>query len=389
MTPAAPHTGSDDRGNGLKKLLHVVDPTIGLAGLGLLAAVWQCAEAEQQLLIIGHYDGMQAAINADIPAGAVFWHRALGRFDPAVFRAVRRRLRHWQPEVVALWGSWSQGMGRMAAIGKTKCVDIISPSQTLRGRGFAGGWMNTGGRNVLAFDCDAMPCVRGTQWVNAVQGWLDTAPPKSGEVANSGDGEMDAGESGGNHEPEIAARTGPQILLIAGTERHLRVDMALWAAAIVEQINPTVRVLLRLPADRWGVDAQRRECIREFIGNLQSPNLVTMATEESTWRSMILKSDVCVLAADGPVVLAPLLEAAACGIPIVATDTAQLKHGGVLPGLRALAPVNNPRLLAAAIFEALAAAASKPAQGDADEQARAALGVRNENMKNAVNHVLA
>jgi|GEM_PF-2601878 glycosyltransferase involved in cell wall biosynthesis len=359
------------RGGELKTLLHVADPTIGTGGLHLLAALWHAAEADQHLLIIGHHDGLDAARRTGIPADRIHWHRALGRYDPAAYFGIARAVKMVAPHAVGLWGNWAQHMGCIAARNVAQCIDFIPPSQPYIVPAFYAQWLVTGRRAAVGFDRGEALVCGSTPLRYCPQGWYGIQPAARPYLAAPDDSTAGhdctsaesppptcsdipdasyADESGSEHLPAEHRR---KILIVAGTDPSLRVDIALWAAAIASQIEPAVELVMAVPAGRWGVNAERLKRIAEFIADLPSDVNISVDAELLCGCERNMKADVCVLAADGPVVLAPILAAAAAGTPVVTTATAQIQSAQPLPGLAATAPPNNPRLLAAAIVDTL------------------------------------
>ncbi|MGC8560311.1 MAG: hypothetical protein ACP5O1_06485 [Phycisphaerae bacterium] len=354
----------------MKKLLHVADPTIGLSGLQLLSALWHAADNDAHLLILGHYDGIAAAKRTGIPAERILWHRSLGRFDPATFFGVAGAVNAVEPHAVGLWGNWAQHTGWAAVRRVPLCIDFIPPSQPYLSPAFYAHWLVPGRRAAVGFDRGEALVSGSTTLRYCVQGWCgrmttdsaqtDNASP-SGEgaatphaTALSAQSDEAEGSSARHSMPENPPQTGgPRILIITDAGPAVRVDIALWAAAIVEQIMPDVKVLMSLPTGYWGINRERQKRILEFVGDLANPELVSLEPETTPWQELAAGADVCVLAAEGPVILAPMLAAAAAGTPVIATATAQIQSAQPLAGLAATPPPNDPRLLAAAIVKIL------------------------------------
>ncbi len=351
-------------------MLHVADPTIGHAGLHLLSALWHATEAEQHLLLLGHYDGIAVATLAGIPTDRIHWHRALAQYDPATYCGIAKMAKAMAPHAIGLWGNWAQHVGCMAARRVPLCIDFIPPSQPYAAPGFYTHWFIAGRRAAVGFDRGEALICGSTPVRYCEQAWCgvqsqdhfakvcttdktDTLDATS-ELKSATEVGLPAIRDGDRAEPdEPAAGIGPKILIVAGTGSAMRVDIALWAAAIASQIEPSSSVYLSLPTGHWGVDIERRKRIMEFIGDLSTEVKIAIQPESTPWWAMASQADACVLAADGPVILAPILTAAAMGTPVVATATAQIQSAQPLPGLAATAPPNNPRLLATAIIDVL------------------------------------
>ena len=354
----------------MKTLLHVADPTIGRSGLQLLSALWHAADDDAHLLILGHYDGIAAARRAGIPAERILWHRSLGRFDPATFFGVAGAVNAIEPHAVGLWGNWAQHTGWAAARHVPLCIDFVSPSQPYLPPAFFAHWLVPGRRAAVGFDRGEALVSGSTTLRYCVQGWwgpmtAETAPVIAARPSDEGaithqatdqTAQVDEAEGSGDRHsmPQNPPQSGgPRILIITDAGPAVRVDIALWAAAIVEQIMPDVKVLMSLPTGHWGVNRERCRRIMEFVGDLANPGLVVLEPETTPWQEMAAGSDVCVLAAEGPVILAPILAAAATGTPVIATATAQIQSARPLAGLAATPPPNDPRRLAAAIVKIL------------------------------------
>lgn len=164
----------------------------------------------------------------------------------------------------------------------------------------------------------------------AVRSALGLPPPDSG--ASRADGDSRCAD-------------GPVVLTLPAVGRASGVEHVVWAAAILAQMWPDIRVVI--PGDT----PEARRMVR-FCRSFAMPHLVAATGEEPGAEALPAVADLFVAAPDAQGDLAPLLWAAGAGLPVVVPERVALD--GMAPPLRPVfAPSARPRVLAAAILKAV------------------------------------
>ncbi|MGN6368469.1 MAG: glycosyltransferase [Phycisphaerae bacterium] len=146
---------------------------------------------------------------------------------------------------------------------------------------------------------------------------------------------------------ELSPTDGP-LLLLAGDGPSARHDFGLWAAAILSQLYPNARAILR--EDPRGAEDPG---LTRFLNNLPDDRLITIAPPTATWPDLLSLADLMLLtpAPTLPTPTAPLLHALAANVPIIATPVpciTEIITDGT-NGLLANSP--TPRAIAARLEE--------------------------------------
>jgi len=145
----------------------------------------------------------------------------------------------------------------------------------------------------------------------------------------------------------IKAEDGP-LLLLGGEGEHSRHDFGLWVAAIIEQLFPHTRAIVREPAR--GID----QGLERLISSMPNENMLIVAPHEIPWRTLAHAADICLITADGPIETGSILQAMAAGLPVIGTPvecvSELIEHGH--SGL--LAKEIKPRSIASRVEEFMA-----------------------------------
>ncbi len=153
-----------------------------------------------------------------------------------------------------------------------------------------------------------------------------------------------------NLRSEIVGEDGPVLLLSGPASREGGQFMGLWAAAIVAQVYPRLRVIA--PYD----SKERRRLVR-FVEQIQMASMLICPDDRLTWPELVTCADAFVTPAVKETCTEPLSVAMAGGLVVVGSAVRSVaeivadRHNGLLckPG--------KPKLLAARILTALEDAA--------------------------------
>jgi glycosyltransferase involved in cell wall biosynthesis len=144
---------------------------------------------------------------------------------------------------------------------------------------------------------------------------------------------------------DIQPSDGP-ILLLGGEGRSARHDFGLWAAAILQQMFPNTRVIVR--EDPRGTP---NPGLDRFLNALPAERTIVVAPPELTWRQLVSIADVLVVTPDSATAIGSILEAMAQKVPVIGTPiecvTELIENGRT--GL--LARTVTPRAIAARLEE--------------------------------------
>jgi hypothetical protein len=173
---------------------------------------------------------------------------------------------------------------------------------------------------------------------------------------------MGTGADGGMDAGELRAQLGIMpgdfpVLLHGGEGKNARQDFGVWTAAIMAQLYPRTRLILRQDARTLSVPGLER-----FGEDLPDERVVIVAPWQMSWRALLGVSDVLLVTATGTIPVGSVVEAKAAGVPVVGTPVGCVKelvrHGetGLIAkhiGIGIAPPVGRktirPRAMAAAV----------------------------------------
>ncbi len=322
-------------------ILHVFDPTAGLDSLDTLALLVNGVPGRHQILVLGHYGWSDAARLAGIPPSATLWSRALGRWDPMMWRTVGRAVREIHPTHIHAWGLWG-----MAAV--TRTTDFEGP----RLANFQ-----------IPPNRRAMAALRRTV---AQRPWLFVTPWNATVTALGAGGippphivRVAPGRWTIPNQPPAPAnlrrilhlppRDGPVIMLGGWSEDALRHDHAIWATAIISHVHQEAWGLMRMD------EVPRKEWVNPYAGyqsftrTLKDPGLIAMAPSQFSWRQLAALADVFVFTPQRASGMNALLAAMDMAKPIVCTAISQARELLTDGRDALLAPPENPREIAGRI----------------------------------------
>ena len=348
------------------RILHLLDATTPPDAMQVLAQLLRHGEGDHRLAALSHHSTAALARDAGIIQPIQFLH-SMGWADPTGWRAVRRLVKTHAPTHLHAWGIPSAIAATMARFSGQRVVtlaDLPSPMHlrllpmihkgTLTGLWGSPSpchWTATTSwlKRELHAHSIAADAVTLIRLPLSTEPPLDSAAlallredlgllPEDGPVLLLG-GDGGAGTvlaSAGIDPVSQGGRGGP---------RH---DLGLWAAAILEQIFPRIRVIVR--ADPRG---RPDPGLDRLMNHLPDDNIVIPAAADYSWRDLLALADAFVITPDGPMPSGCILEAIAAGVVVIGTpvDSVREYFNGHANGNSAalFAPSIHPRQIAATI----------------------------------------
>ncbi|HVX87135.1 MAG TPA: glycosyltransferase [Phycisphaerae bacterium] len=340
-------------------VLHLLDRTTtaeGFEQLALLlkAASHQAGDVRHRLAVLGPHDTVELARQAglaDIFDG-MLTIRSAGWADPTGWRALRRALFTWdaRPTLVHAWGMSAIVAATVAFGKKLPCVGLFTEPPDRRQTRLlrvldrpAWRWVAMSSATAQALAAAVAP--DRISLIPPAVSMADAKAPEEGIAALR----LALG---------IAPDEGP-ILLLAGDGPSARHDWGLWSGAILQQIYPRTRVLVRenprFREDAGGNSLSDRRAtdpgLDRFRDALPDPDLLVVAPGSARWSALVHAADVLLATPDHSTGTGALLAAMAAGTPVIATPvpamTELVSHGDT--GL--VARHSAPRFIAARLEE--------------------------------------
>jgi len=357
-------------------VLHVLDGTTPadlFEGLGRKLACESRAGAAHRIVALGHRSTRALAAAAGITRGEgdIRFVHSMGWADPTGWRGVKREIQELKPSCVHAWGipgavAAAQALSGKSAARNGTTARVVSLAE-LPPKGHLRLLPMIHKGTVTGFGQPAPACTWRvtTGWlkrelhsngiaadaVNLVRPPLPEPTPLSPAALQAmredlgllpGDGPVillggEGGAGGFLATPGIdplahGARGGP---------RH---DLGMWAAAILQQMFPRIRVIVREdPRGRPDAGFDR------LFEHLPDNEIIIPAPARYSWDDLLAISDLLLVTPDGPFAGGCILHAFAAGVAVVGTPVEAVKEylgDGVL-GM--LAASTKPRAIAAAI----------------------------------------
>jgi hypothetical protein len=291
--------------------------------------------------VLGSHGTIALAERAGIPRALIKPLPSVGWADPTGWRALRRRVE--RPGQVHAWGVPSVVAATVSFAGKVPCVASFAEPPAAAHR-----------RLLRVIDG------RGGRWT-----WLATSPCVASELVAAGLNPervrvTPAGVSMASAKTPVQGITplreslgiGPEegpIVLLAGEGPRARHDHGLWAVAILEQLFPRTRAIVREDS-RGRVDAG----LERFRHSLPDEQALVIAPAEMAWGTLVHAADIVLATPDGAMGTGSVLAAMAAGVPVLATPEAcmtdLIAHGET--GM--IARTGKPRAVAARMEEFMA-----------------------------------
>jgi glycosyltransferase involved in cell wall biosynthesis len=143
----------------------------------------------------------------------------------------------------------------------------------------------------------------------------------------------------------IKGDEGP-VILLGGEGHHARHDYGLWAAAILRQIFPLTRVVVR-DDPRGQLDAG----LDRLQKALPEEGMLSVAPAEMTWPELLRAADIFLVTPDGPMQTGTILQAMAAGVPVIGTPVECVTELIAQGHTGLLAKAVKPRMIAARLEE--------------------------------------
>ena len=326
------------------RILHVIDSSTPPDALDMLALLLRHGyeKGEQQRLVgMGHQATAKLAEQAGIEI-PVTWVPSLGWGDPSGWRGLRRAISKFGPSHVHAWGiagvmatSFSGFSG--PRIGSFLDAPPRSQMRALRfvdrRRNAAGGsawkWVGTSPSIVRTLTESGLAAERVIEVRPAIQAASVDAPPESSAELRQ--------------ELEIGEADGP-VILLGGEGRRARHDYGLWTGAILQQIYPRLRVIVR-----DDVRAKRDEGLARFLDALPHEHMLVIAPAERRWDELLHIADLLLVTPDGPMPTGSILAAMAAQVPVIGTPVDYVRDWVVDGRNGLLAKELKPRSIATCV----------------------------------------
>ena len=327
------------------RAIHLIDTgTTGDALEMLGTLVGRSSGVIHRVLMLGHRAAGERAARAGVPKEIIGHIHTMGWADPAGWRGVGKAIKDWEPTHVHAWGI----RGVVAASvhtgfsGPRIATFAVAPTDAqlrlLRAAASRAAWTWVG-----TSTCVVRALVTGGLAATSV------VRIRPGITLSAG-----AGVSGPavRRELGIGAGVGPVIALGGEPEAGARPEQGMWAAAIVRELYPRIRVIVRLGEDRV---SQR---VRAFMQTLPGPKEEPWAIEaplEMPWSTLVRAADLLLVPAAGPMATGSILWAMAAGVPVLGTATPEVSelveqgYNGMLAPIGKRTPGATPRNIAARI----------------------------------------
>jgi len=335
------------------RVLHVLDATTPSDAMDILALV--LPRHEHRLAALGHRSSQQLAANAGIHEPFTFLH-SMGWADPTGWRGLRRVIREFQPTHVHAWGipaAIGVTMSRFKGQRLVTLVDMPRAGylQLLQFIHKGGLWVSVSpchwtvttswlkrelhGHSIAA---DAVTLIRPAVSAarvspNGLREELGLLPEDGPVILLGGDG--------GSGTLLVQPGMDPLAQGGHGGPRH---DLGLWATAILQQIFPRIRAIVRQdPRGRPDPGLER------LLNNLADDDVPVVAPGDCTWSELLGLADVLLVTPDGPFAGGSIVHAFGAQVPVIGTPVDSVRehitdgHNGIL------ASSTRPREIAAAI----------------------------------------
>lgn len=327
------------------RAIHLIDTGTSGDALEMLAALLgRSRGVEHRVLVMGHRDAGARAVRAGVPEKIIGHIHTMGWADPAGWRGLGKAIKAWEPTHVHAWGI----RGVVAASAQTRysgpriATFAVAPTQgqmrLLRAAANRAAWTWVGNST-----CVVQSLVTGGLAAESVLRIRPGIALATGAAVSPLAVRRELG---------IEPDAGPVILLGGEPEAGVRMEQGFWAAGIVRELYPRIRVIARLGDDRF---SQRGRAFMETLPGMKDQPWAIEAPLEMPWPTLVRAADLMVVAAAGPMATGSILWAMAAGVPVLATATPEVgelvEHGynGMLSAIGKRTPGATPRNIAARI----------------------------------------
>ena len=335
------------------RVLHVLDATTPSDAMDILAPI--LPRHEHRLAALGHRSTELLARAAGIHEPIAFFH-SMGWADPTGWRGMRRIIREFQPTHVHAWGIPAAIAVTMSRFKVQRLVTLVDMPragylQMLQFIHKGGLWVSVSpchwavttswlkrelhARSIAA---DAVTLIRPA--VCAGRGAADGLREELGLLPEDGPVVLLGGDGGTG---TLLAQPGmdPQAHGGRGGPRH---DLGLWAAAILQQIFPRIRAIVRQdPRGKPDPGLDR------LLNNLPDDDVTVVAPADWPWSRLLSLADLLLVTPDGPFAAGSIVHAFGALVPVIGTPVDSVRehitdgHNGMLTAS------TRPREIAAAV----------------------------------------
>jgi hypothetical protein len=333
------------------RILHLLDSSTPGDSLDMLAHLVAAPQpaAEYRVMAMGHRSTGVFAEFAGLARDSLVWAPSLGWADPAGWRAVRRLVARFEPTHIHAWGL--AAVVAVAASGssaKRLATFTTAPSRTvIRGlrivekRESKSPWTwvaaSSSIRRILVEG--------GVRPERVIRIRPGVGFGGGGDIRGVSGKAPIADSQALKEELGIEAADGP-ILLLGGEGKSARHDFGLWAAAILQQMFPRTRAIVR-EDPRGAADPG----LDRFSDSLPEARTIVAAPPEMHWRQLATIADILLITPDHATATGSILYAMAAGVPVIGTpvecvgELIEHGHNGLL------AKTVKPRAIAARLEE--------------------------------------
>jgi hypothetical protein len=322
----------------------VLDATTPADALDILARL--VGTHQRRIVVLGHRSTGEVVRRAGIDGPITFVH-SMGWADPSGWRSLARVIREYQPTHVHAWGVPA---GMAAAMSRYRGKRVMTLADL------------PGSRHL-----QLLPCVHkggiiatrsGCHWTVPTT-WLKrelhshSIPADAVTLIRPGVDGVNGGGAAGREELRaklgLLPEDGPVLLLggdggtgkvfskagvdplVQGGRGGARHDLGLWAAAILQQIYPRIRAVVREEPR-----GQADHGLERLLDNLPDLDVPVVAPRECSWSQLLGIADALLMTPDGPLSAGVMLQAFAAGVPVVGTPVEGVReyiadgHNGLL-----------------------------------------------------------
>jgi hypothetical protein len=345
------------------RILHLLDPTTPADALDILALLYGKIDKVQRLAALGDRTTADLAQLAGIDGSQIKFLHSMGWADPTGWRSLRRLIREFSPTHVHAWGIPAAVAASMVRFKGQRLVTLCDLPRPTHLRLLP--MIHKGG--VTGLMPAASPCrwIVTTSWLKrelhahaiaADAVCLIRQPlPAAGPETSKSDLQIELG---------LLPEDGPLLLLggEGGTGSVLaapgldsrnqggpRHDLGLWAAAILQQIFPRIRAIVR-EDPRGRVDPG----LVRFMNDLPDTNIVVAAPGNWTWGKLLSIADLLLVTPDGPFAAGSVVHAFGAKVPVVGTPVDSVREYITEGTTGLLTAACRPRAIAAGVEALLA-----------------------------------
>ncbi len=326
-------------------ILHIIAPTTPEEAFDTISALTRRIDARHHLVALGHYSLVAQAALAGIPQESIQFQRSLGWWDPSGWRGLSRLVKKLQPTHVHCWSVAAAVSASTATCFQgprlLTLMDTPSPRR-VRTLGRIVGRLPW----VVTTSSQSIHRTLSDSHLHLPPGRLHHIPPGV-EYAQAAPDPLLRKQLG------LVAADNPVLLVGGPATPAARRDHALWAAAILQQIYPQTRVLIRAGLHHGASDQGNNDLVRRFSNTLPENRMSLFAPYHVPWSALLPAADLVLVTPDRPIPIRCILQAMAAGVPVLATALDPITELIQDNKTGLLAPPGEPRAIASRLEEFL------------------------------------